>query len=248
MSSKPRVHHAVPPEALDGGRVPLSPEAGHYLFHVHRLEVGDEFELFDGKGRRYPAVVEVADAQGGVALARPPIVETQTASLVVIQSLLKADKLEWVLQKGTELGAAAFVLLTTHRSVSRLEESQVEKKLPRWSKIAEEASRQSGRSDVAAVHYARDFQQAVALAGAGQLLLLDEAQTAQRLGEVWRQRPPEERRALIVGPEGGWERSEVRSWEALGATGVSLGPRVLRAETASVAGLAVLQHLAGQFA
>jgi 16S rRNA (uracil1498-N3)-methyltransferase len=247
MSSKVRVHHAIPPEAFEGGPLTLSTEATHYLLHVHRLRAGDAFEVFDGRGRAYPATLVSEDPAGARAALDAPRIDAGGPPLVVVQALLKADKLEWVLQKGTELGASAFELAATKRSVAKAEPGQSGRKLERWQKICEEGSRQCGRSDVPTVRLWPDIVTAAREAKAAQLLLLDEAEAGLRLSEGWRRSAGDARRAVLVGPEGGWERDEVDALEKLGALRVSLGARILRAETASMAALAVLQHLGGSF-
>jgi 16S rRNA (uracil1498-N3)-methyltransferase len=165
----------------------------------------------------------------------------------VLQGLPKGDKLEWVLQKGTELGAAAFHPVDTLRSVVRLEPRRALERTARWTKIVEEAARQCRRNDVPRVHPPASLGEAArALAPGTVLLVLDEEESAVPLGEAFRAAGPGTPVALVVGPEGGLAREEVAALAALGARGVTLGTRILRTETAALAALAVMAHLDGE--
>jgi 16S rRNA (uracil1498-N3)-methyltransferase len=227
--------------------VALSGERRHYLLHVLRLGEGASLEVFDGTGRAFDARVTHVDAQEvrlslGPARTMPP---RRTVS--VLQGLPKGDKLEWVLQKGTELGAAAFYPVATERSVVKLEPRRAEERTARWTKIVEEAARQCRRNDVPSVHAPRPLLEAArALAPGTTLLVLDEEESAVPLSEAFRACSPNAPVALVVGPEGGLAREEVAALGALGARGVTLGSRILRTETAALAALAVMAHLDGE--
>jgi 16S rRNA (uracil1498-N3)-methyltransferase len=247
-----RLFVPIPPEAP--AELTLGEERRHYLLHVLRLGEGDVLEVFDGTGRAFDArVVEAPSgpAGGELRLALGPAREVPARrALSVLQGLPKGDKLELVLQKGTELGAAAFYPVATRRSLVRLEalgDKRAESKAVRWQKIAEEAARQCGRSDVPRVHAPQGLLEAArALAPGTQLLVLDEEERAVPLGEAFRQLGRDVAVALVVGPEGGLAREEVAALGALGARCVTLGRLVLRTETAALAALAVLGHLDGE--
>ena len=230
--------------------VTLSGERRHYLLHVLRLAEDSVLEVFDGAGRAFEARVASLDAEEvrlvlGEARHTPP-----SRPLHILQGLPKGDKLEWVLQKGTELGAAGFYPVATRRSLvklERLEDGRAQSKTARWQKIAEEAARQCGRSDVPQVHPPQPLLEAARALPAGtQLLVLDEEERALTLGEAFRQLPREAPVALVVGPEGGLAREEVQALNALGARSVTLGRSVLRTESAALAALAVMAYLDGE--
>ncbi|MFL5352051.1 16S rRNA (uracil(1498)-N(3))-methyltransferase [Archangium sp.] len=231
----------APPE------VTLSGDRRHYLLHVLRLAEGSSLEVFDGSGRAFDARVASVDADAvrlvlGEARHAPPAREVH-----ILQGLPKGDKLEWVLQKGTELGATAFHPVATARSVVKLEPRRAEERTARWSKIVEEAARQCRRNDVPTVHVPRPLVEAArSLAQGTTLLVLDEEESAVPLGEAFRSCAPGAPVALVVGPEGGLDRDEVSALRALGARPVTLGRRILRTETAALAALAVLAHLDGE--
>ncbi len=227
--------------------VVLTGERRHYLLHVLRLAEGAELEVFDGTGQSFQARVASMDAQAvrlalGPARSAPP-----RRSVSVLQGLPKGDKLEWVLQKGTELGAAAFYPVATVRSVVKLEPRRAQERTARWAKIAEEAARQCRRNDVPVVHAPQPLLEAArALAPGTALLVLDEEENAVPLGEAFRACAPQAPVALVVGPEGGLAREEVAALVALGARGVSLGSRILRTETAALAALAIMAYVDGE--
>lgn len=237
----------VPLPEAPPSEVPLTGERRHYLVHVLRLAEGDALEVFDGKGRAFDARVTALNPEEvrlslGAARSTPP-----QRALSILQGLPKGDKLEWVLQKGTELGATAFHPVETARSVVKLEPKRAGERTARWRKIVEEAARQCRRNDVPEVHAPRPLLEAARALEPGTLLLvLDEEETAVPLGEAFRSAAPATPVALVVGPEGGLAREEVAALVALGARGVTLGSRILRTETAALAALAVMQHLEGQ--
>jgi 16S rRNA (uracil1498-N3)-methyltransferase len=225
----------------------LSGDRRHYLLHVLRLSEGAALEVFDGTGRSFEARVASVDAQEVLLTLGPARSAPPRRAVSVLQGLPKGDKLEWVLQKGTELGAAAFYPVATARSVVKLEPKRAEERTARWTKIVEEAARQCRRNDVPQVHSPRPLLEAARALGPGTaLLVLDEEETAVPLGEAFRASVPGAPVALVVGPEGGLAREEVSALLALGGRGVSLGARILRTETAALAALAVMAHLDGE--
>lgn len=239
----------VPIPEAPPSTVEVTGERCHYLARVLRLSPGARVEVFDGKGRAFPAqVLEVGPKRVLLELGRPEEGLARRSHVTLVQGLPKKDKWEWVLQKGTELGVAAFAPALTRRSVVRLGAGSAEGKLARWKKVTEEAARQCRRSDVPGMLPVRPLPDAIrALENGTCVLLLDEEEVARPLGEAVLGAPgPLERVALVVGPEGGFERAEVEEVVRLGGVPVSLGRRVLRTETAGLAALAVLLHLQGE--
>ncbi len=214
----------------------------HHLATVLRVRVGDALEVFDGKGQVFDATVVTLGAESLTVRLSQPRSAPPTRQVTIVQGLPKADKLELVLQKGTELGASAFLPVSTARSVVKLE-GREDKKLERWRRIVEEAARQCGRFDVPAVLEPRPLK-GLTLAGTT-LLVLDEAEHTRTLSSALEGLGPSQPVALVIGPEGGLDRAEVDALRAAGAVSVTLGPLILRTETAALAALAVLRHLDG---
>jgi 16S rRNA (uracil1498-N3)-methyltransferase len=223
--------------------VELDTSRRHYVLHVLRLAEGDALEVFDGHGRACMARLESG--------ARLKLSESQQSArsrpVTILQGLPKGEKLEWVLQKGTELGAAAFVATAAQRSVVKLSAERGDERIRRWRKILEESARQCGRNDVPGVALAASWEDAGGtLAPGTRVLILDEGERATRLGPAVSKGAPGQPLALVVGPEGGLERMEVEGWVARGAEPVSLGTAVLRTETAALAALAIIRHRDGE--
>ena len=229
------------------GPVRVSGEKFHYLARVLRLGAGDVLRVFDGEGREFPAVVEALSEAG--ALLQLAAAESAPAGRAVwlLQGLPKADKLEWVVQKGTELGATDFLPLALERCVVKLDEARGGKKVQRWQSIADEAARQCGRSDVPTVHAPQPLSAALkALPEGTVLLVLDEEARSPGLAEAVRGLAAGSPVALLVGPEGGLARSEVEAARAAGGIPVTVGRRILRTETAALVALTAVQLLDGE--
>lgn len=213
----------------------------HYVARVLRVKAGDALEVFDGRGSSFDArVTELLDSHATLTLGNKRSTPAPRA-VTLIQGLPKADKLELVLQKGTELGAAGFIAAAAERSIAKLDGKE-EKKRERWQRIVEEAARQCGRADVPTVRIAGSLVEAVKTLASQAVLVLDEEEHAVPLSAAV---PETGAVALVIGPEGGLARSEVDALKALGATPVTLGPLILRTETAGLAALSVLRHLDG---
>ncbi len=237
------------PRLFDGslagapGELSLSEAQRHHLVHVLRLREGDRFELFDGRGNVYPACLLASSR----ATLDPPLRLELPTPVTLLQALPKADKLEWILQKGAELGASAFVVFPSARSVARFPADRIDAKAERWRKILEEAARQCRRADLPALQLVPSLEEALKILPPGTgLWLLDEEEPSTRLGSALALHPAGAPIAIAVGPEGGWERAEVAAARSAGTQTVSLGRRILRTETAGLAGLAIALHRAGE--
>ena len=220
----------------------------HYLSRVLRLAAGDALEVFDGQGHAFDAkLLDVGETSARLSLG-PSRVAPSARAITVVQGLPKGDKLELVLQKGTELGVAAFAPAACARSVVKLDAKAAASRVTRWQKIVEEAARQCGRADVPRVAEPSPLAAVVAALPEGTaVFVLDEAERAVTLSQAFASlegaRTPV---ALVIGPEGGLDRAEVDALTARGATPVTLGRLVLRTETAALAAVSVLRHLDGE--
>ncbi len=241
-----RLFHPLPTPAPE--RLSLEGEAHHYLCHVLRLKAGDALEVFDGHGRAVDARVAEVSPTAAVLTLGAERRQAPARSVTLVQGLPKGDKLEWILQKGTELGASAFAPASCVRSVVKLPPDKAEAKRQRWRKIVEEAARQCGRQDVPEVLSPGPLAQVcAALPAETRILVLDEEERSRTLTSAFAALPsPAAPLALVVGPEGGLDRSEVAALLARGAVAVTLGDSILRTETASLAALCVLLHLDGR--
>jgi 16S rRNA (uracil1498-N3)-methyltransferase len=234
-----RVH--LPPERIGPARAELSEPARHYLRHVLRLPPGGAVELFDGRGAAWDAVIE-ADYEGLRLGARREVTAGGPA-LILLVALAKGEKLELVVQKATELGVARVVPFAAARSVVQLDAEKGEARAVRWRRIAEEAARQCGRADLPEVAAPTTLAAALSGLGDGTRLVVLHGEGGAPLGALGLEGAPAV--AAVVGPEGGLTEEELEACRRAGALRGRLGPRTLRAETAAVAVVAVLQALVG---
>ena len=234
-------------------RVLIEGEPFHHLVHVLRLGERARVEAFDGKGRSFEAELSwVDDRRGELSILRQLTSSSSTAStlpLTLIQSLPKASKWEWVIQKGTELGVADFRPVFTRRCAIRLDASRAAEKVARWQKIAREASRQSGRNDCPTVHLPVALEQFISnWESPVALVVLDEEEKQTSLGRLFAAHSLHAKPvALLIGPEGGWERSEIQELQSAGAFTASLGRIILRTETAALTSISLARYLQGAF-
>ncbi len=223
--------------------LPLAPELKRHLFLVLRMAKGETIELFNGRGQVATAVLRSDDQVELLDVTEYP---PPQCSLTLIQGLPKGDKLELILQKGTELGVNSFHVTTMARSIGQLKAERRQKRLQRWEKIVQEAARQCRQYHLPRLTVQATLNETLANVVADVRLLLWE-EAARPLDEVLPQNRPQ-RIAVIVGPEGGITPREAARAEAAGYQAVSLGPRILRTETAGLAIMAVLQYLYGDLA
>jgi len=231
-----RVH--VPPDRIEGTAAHPGPASLHYLSDVLRLEPGAAVEVFDGAGNAWTATFTGSELRLGQrrSAALPGV------AVWLAFALARGEKGDWIVQKGTELGVSRLVPWQAERSVVRLDPDRAEERARRWRRIAEEAARQCGRSDVPEVAVPGTLAQALQ-APDGFERIAFHAGAGAPLGDSVR--PGAAGFLALLGPEGGLTDREVRACLDAGFRLASLGPRVLRAETAAVAVAALIQHLAG---
>jgi len=236
--------------------VPLRPErcftldAGQtrYLTRALRLRSGDELTVFDGSGGAYLATIIRID-KSGVDIRTGALLSASTESSLrirLLQGLSKGDRMDTVVQKATELGVQRISPLLTSHSVVKLEGKRASRRREHWQKIAQSACEQCGRNIVPVIDGTVSlndwFDQNRDDAGT-QLILCPEGNTPLSSVDA-----PRQGLTLLIGPEGGFSRSEYECAAAAGFIDVSLGPRVLRTETATLAVVSAAQTLWGDFA
>lgn len=244
MNVQPRFFCPTPLAA--GQLIALPPQAAHHALRVLRMGPGDELVLFDGSGGEWPGrLVEVGRALQ-VALGEWRELERESElALTLVQALAAADKMDWVVQKAVELGAAAIQPLQAKRSVVRLSGERAEKRSLHWHQVAISACEQCGRNRVPKIATLLDLPHYLAQPAAeNETRLLLSPHEGQRLSALAR---PQGGVTLLVGPEGGFDQEEERAARSAGFQAVALGPRVLRTETAGLAVIAATMALWGDF-
>jgi 16S rRNA (uracil1498-N3)-methyltransferase len=230
----------VEPSALAAGDVAVTADGHHYLTRVLRLAPGARVVLFDGEGREADGVITAIDATTATVAAgavRPAL--APLPRITVLQALIKGDRMDWCIEKLVEVGADAIVLVAAERAVVRLDGERAAARQKRLQAVAEAASRQCGRADVPPVSMPLALPAALA-AAASEILLVchpgaGPSPAARGAASV----------AILVGPEGGLAPGELDRALAAGGVPVSLGPYVLRAETAGPVAVAALRLPAG---
>ncbi len=238
-----RCFYLPEPKLCSGMVIRLPEELRKHLQTVLRLQPGDEIQLFNGAGQ---LAVSTLKENSEVELLDVVNYPSPACSLSLIQGMPKGDKLELILQKGTELGVNQFHLTAMERSVGHLKSDRKQKRLERWQKIIQEAARQSRQYHLPMLEVGSSLPRVLSTVKADLKLLLWEESTIP-LQEVLPPQPPQQI-AVLVGPEGGVSQQEADYAMAQGYQAVRLGPRILRTETAGLAIMAILQYLYGDLA
>jgi 16S rRNA (uracil1498-N3)-methyltransferase len=233
-------------EPLAVGRsVRLPAAVAHHARRVLRLGDGDALMLFDGRGGEYRATLQAdGDAASAQVAGFDPVERESPLRLTLIQGLVAADKLDWIVEKAVELGVERIVVAPMRRSVVRLDAARAARRLRHWHDVVTGACGQCGRNRVPPVAYCATLAAALAAAPADgtRLLLLPTA--ASGLPSLL----PGRRGTLLVGPEGGLDEDELKQATHEGFCAARLGPRILRTETAGLAAIAALQSHDGDLA
>ncbi len=236
----------VPDGLAPGATVDLPAEASHHAMRVLRLDEGDAVALFDDRGGEWRARLLRAGPALRAALETFDAVDRVPPLTVnLVQGVPAADKMDWIVQKTTELGVATIRPVAAKRSVVKLSGERLERRGRHWQQVAVAACEQCGRNRVPVVAPLLDLPQYLGLAPQENEVRLLLAPGAERpLREMVRPAGPV---TLLVGPEGGFDEGEMRAAMTAGFSPLSLGPRVLRTETAGVAALAAIMALWGDF-
>jgi 16S rRNA (uracil1498-N3)-methyltransferase len=233
----PRFHLAQP--LAIGQLLDLPPEVAHHI-HVVRMAPGDTLTLFNGEGGEYTAVltdVQKKRASAEIKVFTPREVELPY-SITLAQALPEASKMDWIIEKAVELGVAGVQPLAARRCVVRLSSERAEKKLAHWQGVIVSASEQSGRNRLAQLAEPIEFREWIAQQDMHKRVLLTPRAT-ESLAD-WARHQPAQALTIMVGPEGGFSDEEEADALRHGALPLSIGPRVLRTETAALAAVAVL--------
>lgn len=241
----------VDPDQINAGKVVIRGNEGKHIATVLRMAPGDSIILLDGHGQEYQACLERVSRDEVIATINSsrPVTGEPPCRLTLLQGIPKKDLMDLIIQKGTEIGVSRFMPLYTENTIVQWEAPKARRQQERWQRIALEAAKQSRRGLVPVVEEPAPLVQCLKLlAPATRTLLFWEEPGAPDLrqaiqSEAEYHRPAE--LAMMIGPEGGWSAAEVALVCQHGAQPVSLGPRILRTETAALVGAALLLYAWG---
>lgn len=238
----------VSPECIDQRTISVT---GDVLVHIRdslRITVGETLWLGNGQDARYR--VEITEVSKRAVTAR--ILETiqepprRTPRLILGQSLLKGEKMDWVIQKATELGVSEIVPIESRHSVVQLKADRVDHQLARWQRIALEAAQQSEQWRIPTIAMPHSLSALLSSRATDALtLMLAERQEGISLQSVELPHDMNGSLRILIGPEGGWSQEEVQITEQAGVVSITLGQQILRSETASIATISILQSRLG---
>ena len=229
------------PERFTRSSVILAEDETRHLRDVLRLKAGDEIAVFDGTGREFHGSISAVSKRDSVIsnlTAVSPASPESPLELTLAAAILKGDKFDLVVQKAVELGVVGLVPLQTIRTDVRAADGA--KRIERWRRITLEATKQCGRARLMEISAIKTVDELIAVSESEKTLLFSERggggpSVLQGLPEI----------TAIVGPEGGWDTLELTAAQSAGVRIVTLGGRILRAETAAIAVAAILQHRFG---
>ncbi|WCK53489.1 16S rRNA (uracil(1498)-N(3))-methyltransferase [Aneurinibacillus sp. Ricciae_BoGa-3] len=234
----------VKPQQMTDSVVRITGDDVSHIVKVMRSEPGDEIICCNGEGRDVKAVIEGLgpdEVTARITEEDLPIRE-MPVYVTIAQGLPKGDKMELVIQKGTELGAFSFLPFTSQRTIVKLDDKKEKKRLERWQKIAKEAAEQSHRSRIPAIENVHNWEQLLARASGFDYALFAYEKEEGSLALALERIPAGSSILLIIGPEGGFEEQEALAAEESGMMRVSLGRRILRTETAALYGLSCVSY------
>ncbi len=235
----------LPPDQFSDGKARITGGDHLHLARVLRAKPGEKLILLNGLGQAFSAILErieksesSAAIENEVTLAAEPAVH-----ICIAQALVKGDKFEQVIQHGIEAGAGSFIPIRADRCVVDIPDAKVDDRVARWQQIAKSATEQSGRGFVPKVFCPMNMSILLANRTAGEpIFLLHPHPPSVNLKSILSDIPIPSRVLLVIGPEGGWDDREVRIALNAGASIVSLGPRILRTETAALIAISQIQY------
>jgi 16S rRNA (uracil1498-N3)-methyltransferase len=228
---------------LSLGQHELPEDQAHYIARVLRLSAGDAVQLFDGSGHEYRGELLEAGKKRVLVELRETLAGIAESPLHIHlgQGLSRGERMDWAIQKATELGVSAITPLVSERCEVRLKDERADKRLAHWRQVAISACEQCGRSVVPVIHPPVTLAEWQASVEAELKLVL------HPVAVPLQQHARPQSLAFLIGPEGGLSEAEVSAAQAAGFQPARLGPRVLRTETAPVVALSVAQQLWGDF-
>jgi 16S rRNA (uracil1498-N3)-methyltransferase len=237
----------VPQPRIEKGMLKVEGEEVKHIRKVLRLKAGDEITVFDGLGKEFEGTI-IEEGLSSVVIRIKNVYSSEKDSpleVTLAQSLLKGEKMDILIQKATELGVKEVIPFLSSRSVPLLERSKRVNRHHRWERIAIEASKQCGRGVVPKIQSLQDYSEMLPMASPSALRLILWEREGIKLKEILERSKERGKVFFVIGPEGGFSQGEVDEAKGAGFIPVTLGRRILRAETASLCFLSILQYEQG---
>lgn len=230
----------VPPQQMDENNCFIEGQDVHHITRVMRFQAGDELICCNGVGRSVQAIIKeiTKDRVDCDILCELDQDRELSIFVTIAQGLPKGDKLEWVIQKGTELGASRFIPFSSSRTIVKYDAKKEHKKVERWEKIIKEAAEQAHRSVLPQILSVSSWKELLKVEADCKLVAYEDASlqalnTSSTFAQALRQLKQGDHLLVVIGPEGGLEDVEVAQLQEDGFQSISLGKRILRTETAS---------------
>ena len=244
----PRFYH---PQNMEPGYVVSLPDDFlHYTRRVLRMGIGDRLELIDGQGFQYEGrICSVSSAGILVEIVAKTFLQDSSFSITLCQALVKANKMDFIIQRSVELGVTRFIPFSSSRTIVRLTETSAAMKVRRWQKIASESARQCGRSIIPSVEQVLSYQEMLKEGGNNEAkIIFWEGERSRTIRQLFQKEENDPHNYFfVIGPEGGFSGDEIVQADMEGFSPMTIGKRVLKVETAVLSILAILQYERGLF-
>jgi len=235
----------VRPEDVAGDKINIEKEESHHIIDVMRLKEGDPITVFDGTGREYDGKIgTVANKRVTIGILSSRTVSKKIkTSIALAQAMPKKDKMDLIVQKATELGVSKIIPIESSRTIVRVKGDKRQSKVDRWQKIAVEASKQSGRTELPGIGSITAFADILASIGEYDIAIMPcLSKRSVTLRQALKRANSPKSALVIIGPEGGFSDEEIGKAVKSGSVPVTLGPLVLKSDTAAIAALSILNH------
>ena len=239
-------HFFVTPEQVKEEEIWIEGSDVNHIKNVLRMKIGEQLQISDGNNQKYLCEIAAMTSESVcVNIVEKIEVDTELPSKIYLfQGLPKSDKMELIVQKAVELGAYEIIPVETKRAVVKLDDKKAAKKVERWNSIAEGGAKQSGRNVIPQVKPVMSYKEAVRYAKSLDVLLIpyELAEGMDETRKIVESIIPGQSIGIFIGPEGGFETSEVEFAIENGAKAITLGKRILRTETAGLTTLSILMY------
>lgn len=234
----------IPSGSIKDDKIQISGKEAHHILNVMRLKVSDEITVFDGTGTEYTGIIEdVRRNHLGIKITQKRnITSGERFDIALIQSVPKKNKMGYIVEKATELGVNVIIPVITARTIPEWSEAKKGARIGRWEKIAQEAAKQSGRTSLPSINPLSTLQEALKYVNGYDMKLIAVLnEKTVKLKDILRGAPGG-KIAIAIGPEGDFTAQETEEAQKLGFKAVTLGPRVLKSDTAALAVISMVNY------